>query len=96
MSEYQLPQALCQRQGGHISPRLEEVLDAVRDLNLAKTALRKMMALLEDPGVESEVFVCARVRMCARASMRAHLSLQPTRRAAKKSAAQTSSIPDKN
>ena len=73
MSEYQLPEALCQRPGGHTSPRLEEVLDAVRDLNLAKTALRKMMALLEDPGVESEVFVCARVRMCARACVRVRM-----------------------
>ena len=73
MTEYQLPPALCQRQGGHTSPRLEEVLDAVRDLNLAKTALRKMMALLEDPGVESEVFVCVRARMCVRASVRARM-----------------------
>jgi uncharacterized protein (DUF1778 family) len=34
---------------------LDSVLDAVRDLNLAKTALRKMMGLLENPDVGREV-----------------------------------------
>ena len=32
-----------------------------------------MMALLEDPGVESEVFVCVRARMCVRACVRARM-----------------------
>jgi hypothetical protein len=34
---------------------LETVMDAVRDLNTAKTALRKMMGLMENPDVGPDV-----------------------------------------
>ena len=55
MSPYQLPPAVSEvehLEGQQGAPEiLQSVMDAVRDLNLAKTALGKMMALMESPDV---------------------------------------------
>lgn len=58
LAPYQLPTALealeAEEAEGAAPPLGARVMDAVRDLNTAKTALRKMLGLLQAEGVAPE------------------------------------------